>query len=455
MHGRTGAFLIVLLAALIPPASAAGQAIQEFPIPAGSHPGGITAGPDGALWFVAEGTNRIHRMTTAGVLDPPAGFPVDITGTDTTKNALDQITTGPDGALWFTQPRDNQIARIPTAGGPITEFPLTIAGSAPDAITVGPDNNLWFTAPGINQVGRMDLGGNQQTWNLPVGAVPTDIAAGPDGRVWFTESLGNQIGAISPATGTITHYSSGLTPLAEPSGITQGPGGSLWFTESSANQIGQITTTGTISEYPGAAAGPSAIGVGRDGALWFTESEGNSIGRITTSGSITNRFGLPNLGSEPSDITPGPDGSLWFSERGGDRIGRIATTPPPPLPPPPPPPILQGCTVPKLVGLSTGKAKRRLRKAGCKFRFSGKGFVVSSSPRAGRRTILIVQVKARQRCTVPKVAGLSVKKAKKKLRRARCRFRVKGSGQVVSTSPRAGKRTTKTVQVKASRRPPR
>ena len=55
-------------------------------------------------------------------------------------------------------------------------------------------------------------------------------------------------------------------------------------------------------------------------------------------------------------------------------------------------------------------------------------------------------------CKVPKVKRLSVKKAKKKLKKARCKYRVRGRGYVVSTKPKAGKRTTKTVRVRAKPR---
>src|SRR5688572_33026417 len=96
-----------LAAILMMPAAA--LAIDEFSVAPGANPGGITAGPDGALWFVEEGTSRIGRITTAGVVTnyfdvatnpPPA--------TDPTLPALDQITLGPDNNLWFTQPRDDQ-----------------------------------------------------------------------------------------------------------------------------------------------------------------------------------------------------------------------------------------------------------------------------------------------------------------------------------------------------------
>jgi hypothetical protein len=54
-------------------------------------------------------------------------------------------------------------------------------------------------------------------------------------------------------------------------------------------------------------------------------------------------------------------------------------------------------------------------------------------------------------CRVPKVRGLSLKKAKKKIRKAGCRYKIRGKGRVVSTKPSAGKRTTKTVLIKAKK----
>ena len=54
-------------------------------------------------------------------------------------------------------------------------------------------------------------------------------------------------------------------------------------------------------------------------------------------------------------------------------------------------------------------------------------------------------------CRVPKVRGLSLKKAKKKLKKAGCRYKIRGKGRVRSTSPSAGKRTTKTVLIKAKK----
>jgi virginiamycin B lyase len=54
------------------------------------------------------------------------------------------ITAGPDGALWFTETYVNKIGRITTTGE-LSEFPLPTPNSYPSAITTGPDGAVWFT----------------------------------------------------------------------------------------------------------------------------------------------------------------------------------------------------------------------------------------------------------------------------------------------------------------------
>jgi Protein of unknown function (DUF3089)/Divergent InlB B-repeat domain len=63
---------------------------------------------------------------------------------------------------------------------------------------------------------------------------------GPDGNLWFTESEGNRIGRISPLTGEVTEFSTGITPESFPNKIAAGPDGNLWFTEYFGNRIGRI-----------------------------------------------------------------------------------------------------------------------------------------------------------------------------------------------------------------------
>jgi virginiamycin B lyase len=391
--------VVILLTALLPSAAAAQV---RFPVPGGGNPAGITVGPDGALWFTQNTSNQVGRITVDGQFQefsiPSGSLP-------------DDIIAGPDGRLWFTEPGRSKIGAITTAGA-VTEYPSgsgTLA-APPDGLTGGPDGRIWFTASNsdgsVSRVGRMGTDGSGiSQFSLASGASPSDITAGPDGRLWFTESGTDQLGTITTSGGLGEKYPTGL----EPGAITAGPGASLWFTETGADQIGRLVN-GVIGHFGPTSAGPSGITIGPDDALWFSQFDdpltggtgASSIGRVNFQGAITN-VPLP-VGSHPDGITAGPAGrrEIWFTENGHNNIARI-DLPPPFVPPPPTPaatpkptakPKPKACKVPKLRGLPVKKAKKRLKRAKCRYRIRGKGRVVSTSPRAGRRTTKIVKVKA-------------------------------------------------------------
>ena len=195
------------------------------------------------------------------------------------------ITAGPDGAMWFTEWGANKIGRITTAGL-LTEYPVLAFSVQPYGITAGPDGALWFTEEYGNKIGRITVAGSITEYPIPTyGSDPIFITAGPDGALWFTEFQGQKIGRIT-TSGALTEYriSSGPGPWS----IATGPDGALWFTEDAAG-IGRITTSGVITEYPIPQAGSEpTITLGPDEVLWYTDSNNNAIVRTTvTSGSIT------------------------------------------------------------------------------------------------------------------------------------------------------------------------
>jgi hypothetical protein len=127
----------------------------------------------------------------------------------TPSNSPYGITAGPDGNLWFTENfLSNKIGRI-SPSGTITEFPVPTAYGRPEGITPGPDGNLWFTeGSGLpssgNKIGRISPSGTITEFPVPTAyGRPEGITPGPDGNLWFTEGSGNKIGRISPS-GTIT-----------------------------------------------------------------------------------------------------------------------------------------------------------------------------------------------------------------------------------------------------------
>jgi virginiamycin B lyase len=429
---------IGLIASLFAPSAA--LAIDEFPLPAGtSSPGAITPGPDGAsLWFTTEGTASIPagigRITTSGVITNHYVLPVGA--------SPDHIVAGPDGRIWFTQAGRSRLGALNPATGFIDEY---TTGGQPQAIVVGPDNQLWYTEVGPNRISQISTGGSigsQYTITTP-SSDPSDLVLGPDGRLWFTEQAvgASKIGALNtsipPGPGAIAEYPT-PTPGSEPSGIIPTTGGILWFTEAATGAVGRITTTGTVTEFPGAGATPSAIAAGRDGALWYTLGFGgtlgctgtsdHAIGRITSGGTFTNKFATPTPASDPADIVTGPDGALWFSEFCGNKIGRIATAAPAPPPPPPPPVAVLSVSSLKLAPSSFKAAPRgasitkKKRKTGTKvtYRVSATAsirFTVESVQKGRKRGKKCVKPTAKNRkakkCTRYVVARGSFKHAGK------------------------------------------
>jgi subtilisin family serine protease len=79
----------------------------------------------------------------------------------------------------------------------------------------------------------------------------------------------------------------------------------------------------------------------------------------------------------------------------------LPVAPPPPAVPAtsttPARPHVRSCRVPRLRGLTRRQAKRRLRRAGCSYRFRGHGRVRSTTPRPGRVTEKAVTVRLRPR----------------------------------------------------------
>jgi streptogramin lyase len=254
--------------------------ITEYPIPtADSQSFGIALGADGNLWFAESGSGNIGRITTTGkITEFPTGWPIW------------GITAGPDGDLWFTG-GSGGIGRITTTGV-LTYFQTTPADTFQGGITAGPDGNFWFTQafsgrcnkhgcyPAYAGIGMINRAGVSAEYPLHDSySDPNGITAGPDGNLWFTEWNWG-VGKIT-TSGTITEYA---LPTNGGPGITTGSDGNLWFTEASSSEIGRITTGGVITQFPlpRSSIQPNYVVTGPDGNLWFTENgtEGNRIAKF-------------------------------------------------------------------------------------------------------------------------------------------------------------------------------
>jgi virginiamycin B lyase len=187
--------------------------LSQFNIPiSGGIPEFITVGPDGNMWFTE--TVAVSQQQFYGPVGPGYVGRVALNGNFTmfaipgTTNTLKGITAGPDGNIWFVEQYAsvNKIGRL-TTSGQLTEFAIPTANSLPSTFRPGPDGNLWFTEYGANQIARITPAGVITEVPIPTpNSGPLDIVTGPDGNLWFTEGNANQIGRFSliPTVGPIT-----------------------------------------------------------------------------------------------------------------------------------------------------------------------------------------------------------------------------------------------------------
>ena len=199
---------------------------------------------------MAANNNNVNRLSTSGQVT--GSFPIP-----TANSAPQGITAGPDGNVWFTEFSTNKIGRV-TPNGVVKDFPIA-ASSGPRGIAAGPDGNVWFAATSGNRVGRMTPDGNSLAEFSVPGSGPNDITAGPDGNMWFTGSNTNNIGRITP-NGVVTDY-----PLpnanSSPRQITSDRDGSLRFLENFGDRIGKITSGVSTEDRRPALNGTGQVGL--------------------------------------------------------------------------------------------------------------------------------------------------------------------------------------------------
>jgi virginiamycin B lyase len=204
---------------------------MEFTIPtANSAPVAIVTATDRKLWFIENGTGSLDSVTTDGTFDAPVP--------DSKTAYLVGMTATPNGDIWFTEGDGNRIGRF--SGGALTMYSIPTDHTAPRELVAGSDGNIWFAQNGSHSIGRLEtLTGTVTEFPTPTdGSGPYGITASADGDLWFTEAMVSKIGRIT-VSGVITEFAT-PTPNSTPVSIVAGPDGNLWFTENMASKIGRF-----------------------------------------------------------------------------------------------------------------------------------------------------------------------------------------------------------------------
>jgi virginiamycin B lyase len=165
--------------------------LQEFLVPAGSHPHDVAPSADATtIWYTAQALGQL------GQLDPKTGKTHSIAFGK--GSAPHGVIIGPDGAPWITDGGLNAIVHVDPVTEKVRVFSLPAGSNYANLNTATFDHSgaLWFT--GQNGIyGRLDpVVGRVQVFKAPGGPGPYGITTTPDGSIYYASLAGNYIAKI-------------------------------------------------------------------------------------------------------------------------------------------------------------------------------------------------------------------------------------------------------------------
>ncbi|MDF1587273.1 Vgb family protein [Marinimicrococcus flavescens] len=158
-------------------------AMRVFDAPKGRGPYGITATPDGGIWYVSLAGSYLARIDTATgeatVAEPP-----------TPDQGARRVWSDSRGALWISEWNTGQLSRYVPATGAWTSW--TLPGEDPSAYAVWVDEHdiVWVSDFGANAVLSFDPATERFTASHPGSGPQAQVRQilGRAGEVWLPES---------------------------------------------------------------------------------------------------------------------------------------------------------------------------------------------------------------------------------------------------------------------------
>ncbi len=294
---------------------AAAPALQEYPVPSGSHPHDVAPAPDGTVWYTAQSTGELGR------LDPATGKTRHIKlGRGAAPHG---VIVGPDGAPWVTDGGLNAIVRVDPVKEDVQVFPLPAERRGANLNTATFDGRgvLWFT--GQNGVyGRLDPKvGRVEVFDAPRGRGPYGIATAPDGTVYYASLASSYIARIDPGTGIATILQP-PTPNQGARRVWSDSKGRIWVSAWNTGQLAMYDpATGAWREWrlPGNNPRAYAVYVDNQDMVWVTDWGANALVRFDPAREAFEAFPFPTAGAQVRQILGRP-GEVWGAESGVDKL---------------------------------------------------------------------------------------------------------------------------------------
>ncbi len=295
-------------------------AVEEYDVPAGSHPHDVAPAPDGSVWYTAQPSGEL------GNLDPSSGKTRHVPLGE--GSAPHGVIVGPDGAPWITDSGLNAIVRVDPKTSKVRSYPLP--EDRPDAnlntATFDTDGILWFT--GQNGVyGSLDpMSGEMKVYDAPRGPGPYGIATTPKGDVYYASLAGSHIARIDTESGKAT--------VIEPRTAQQGARrvwsdsrGRIWVSEWDAGQVGvydPATKQWKEWKLPGEDPAAYAVYVDSSDKVWLSEFTSDTLVRFDPEDESFQTF---ELTGDPAFVRQilGRPGEIWGAESAADKLVVVRT----------------------------------------------------------------------------------------------------------------------------------
>ena len=298
--------------------TAPANAVERFPVPAGSGPHDVAPAPDGTVWYTAQRSGKLGR------LDPATGRTSEVPlGAGSAPHG---VIVGPDGAAWVTDSGLNAIVRVDGKTDEVKRFPLPTgrAGANLNTATFDRRGVLWFTGQ-TGVYGRLDPdSGEVRVYDAPRGPGPYGITATPDGTVWYASLAGNHIARVDPASGAATVIEP-PTPKQGARRIWTDSRGRLWVSQWNAGQVAvydPASAAWTEWRLPGDKPQAYAVYVDDRDVVWLSDFGANTLVRFDPATQAFTSFALPDKPGNVRQILGRP-GEIWGAASAADALVRV------------------------------------------------------------------------------------------------------------------------------------
>lgn len=263
-------------------------------------------GPDGKLYFPAQGANEIWRISLDGgepeVVAKDLGVP-------------DSVKFHPDGYIVSTQVHSGQVLKI----DPRTGAQEVLANVGPGLDNVTFVGKRIFVSHITGSIHEITAPGTAKPLVERGLQWPLGLAMGEDGTLFIAD--GGFVYTQSPAgqQDLVGHLFSNGFP-----GWTRGvaaAGAGEWIVSTAAGTVAKFNPAAETSEVLAAGLGvPMGVALASDGAVVFTDAETGKV-QSAKGGNVED---LATGLSKPSGVAVGPDGTVYVSDTDAGRVVKIS-----------------------------------------------------------------------------------------------------------------------------------